>query len=357
MTARRALTAGLVLTAVAAAVSPAFAHTGGSNGYASIAIGQGSIRYSLTLWPSTLPPAVAEELRLARGGRADSRDRLLGFIHDKVTLVAQGRRCAAGPGLLLPPPPHGESVTLVVDFVCTAAAVRDLLIRDDLFDVLGADYHTLARIEAPGFIGQFAFSPETRETRLRLGGADERGAGTASFFLLGVEHILSGYDHLLFLLALLLGGGGFVAMLKIVTAFTLAHSVTLALAVLDVVVMPDRLVEAAIALSIAVVAAENLVRRRAGPPRWVASFVFGLVHGFGFSSALRELGLPREGLALALLGFNLGVEAGQALVVALALPLLLGLRRTRWEWRVVAASSAAILLVGLILLVERAAGW
>jgi hypothetical protein len=357
MTSRRALTAGLALTALAAAVSPAFSHTGGSNGYASIAIGQGSIRYNLTLWPSTLPSTVAEELRLARAGRVDSRDRLLGFIRDKITLVAQGRRCTGGPGFLLPPPPHGESVTLVVDFVCADAAVRDLLIRDDLFDVLGADYHTLARIEAPGFIGQFAFSPETRQTRLRLGGAGERGGGIASFFLLGVEHILSGYDHLLFLLALLLGGGGFVAMLKIVTAFTLAHSVTLALAVLDVVVVPDRLVEAAIALSIAVVAAENLVRRRAVQARWVASFVFGLVHGFGFSSALRELGLPREGLALALLGFNLGVEAGQALVVALALPLLLGLRRTRWEWRVVAASSAAILLIGLILFVERAAGW
>src|SRR5436190_1024668 len=103
-----------------------------------------------------------------------------------IALAAQGRRCAAGPGLLLPPPPHGESVTLVVDFVCAGAAVRDLLIRDDLFDVLGADYHTLARIEAPGFIGQFAFSPETRQTRVRLGSAGERGAGAVSFFLLGV---------------------------------------------------------------------------------------------------------------------------------------------------------------------------
>src|SRR5207249_2426455 len=127
-----------------------------------------------------------------------SRDRLLGVIRDKVTLVAQGKRCEAGPGLLLPPAPRGDSVTFVVDFTC-AEAVSDLLIRDDLFDVLGADYHTLARFEAPGFSGQFAFTPETRETRVTLAGAGEGGRGTVSFFMLGIGHILSGYDHLLFL--------------------------------------------------------------------------------------------------------------------------------------------------------------
>jgi hypothetical protein len=282
---------------------------------------------------------VAEELRLARAGRAPSRDRLLGFLQAKVTLVAQGRRCEAGPGFLRPPPPQGESITLVVDFAC-ADPVQDLLIRDDLFDVLGADYHTLARIEAPGFSGQFAFTPETR--------------GTVSFFLLGIEHILSGYDHLLFLLGLLLRGGGWVSLAKIITAFTLAHSVTLALAVLNLVVLPARLVEAVIALSIAFVAAENLFLSPVVSRRWLVSFCFGLVHGFGFSAALRELGLPSHGLLLSLFGFNAGVEAGQALVVAVVLPLIVVLRRSRWEKRMVWSSSLAILLVGLVLFVERA---
>ena len=352
MIARWALAAGVALAAAGAAVSPAFPHSGGSTGFASIAIGRESIRYSLTLWPSALPPEVAQELLLARAGRAASRDRLLGVIHDKVTLVVEGRRCEAGPGSLSPPSPHGASVTLIVDFAC-AVAVRDLLIRDDLFDVLGADYHTLARIEAPGFGGQFAFTPETRETRVTVGGAGEGGRGTLSFFLLGVEHILSGYDHLLFLLGLLLRAGGWFSLLKIITAFTLAHSVTLALAVLNVVVLPDRLVEAVIALSIAFVAAENLFLNPVVSRRWLVSFCFGLVHGFGFSSALRELGLPRQGLVLSLLGFNLGVEAGQALVVALALPALVMLRRTGWEPRMVTSSSLAILVIGLVLFVER----
>jgi len=337
----------------AATVSPAVAHTGGSNGYATITLDRAGIRYSLTLWPATMPPAVAEQIRRAGAGHAASRDQLLGFLRDKVTLVAQGRRCQAGPGSVRPGPPPTESLTLVVDFTC-GGDLRDVLIRDDLFDVLGGDYHTLARIDAPGQSTQFAFTPETRETRVRLDAASAGGRGWASFLLLGVEHILTGWDHLLFLLGLLLRGGGWLSLAKIITAFTLAHSVTLALAVLDVVVLPDRLVEAVIALSIAFVAAENLFLSPVVARRWLVSFCFGLVHGFGFSSALRELGLPAHGLLLSLFGFNAGVEVGQAFVVALALPVLMLVRTTRWQQRVIWSSSLAILLVGVILFVERA---
>jgi hypothetical protein len=282
-----------------------------------------------------LPPAVADQLRLAGAGNGASRDRVVAFVRDKVTLIARGRRCEAGPGSLLPITPDAASVTVVVEFGC-GADIRDLLIRDDLFDVLGADYH------------------ESRETRVTLDGAPGGGRGTASFALLGIEHILSGWDHLLFLLGLLLCGGGWLALAKIITAFTLAHSITLALAVLDVVVLPDRLVEAVIALSIAFVAAENLFSSPVVSRRWLVSFGFGLVHGFGFSSALRELGLPTHGLLLSLFGFNAGVEIGQAIVVAVALPALALVRHTRWERRMIWSSSLAILLVGVVLFVERA---
>jgi HupE / UreJ protein len=348
---RRALVAGLVL-AVAAAASAARAHTGGSTGHAAVTIDGASIRYRLTLWPSTMPPAVAEELRLAREGRVHARDRLLAVVRDKVTLTAQGKRCAPGEGSLAPAAPGVESVTLVVDFAC-ADAVRDLLIRDDLFDAFGADHHTIGRIDAPGSTTAFAFAPDMREARLTVAGAGG-GRGVASFVALGIEHILTGWDHLLFLLALLLHGGGPLAMVKIITAFTIAHSVTLSLAVLDVVVLPGRLVEAVIALSIAAVAAENLFARPSVTRRWMVSFSFGLVHGFGFSSALRELGLPSQGLVLSLFGFNAGVELGQALVVAVALPALILLRRTSWEKRMIWGASMAILVVGLVLFVERA---
>jgi hypothetical protein len=325
------------------------AHTGGSNGYAAIAVEGASIRYTLTLWPAALPPAVAQEIRATRAGDAAARDRLLAVVRGKVALAAQGQRCEAGAGSVRPGAVTGESLTLVVEFGC-GGPVRELLIRDDLFDVLGADYHTLARIDGLGATAQFAFQPDARETRATA----EGGRGVASFVLLGVEHILGGWDHLLFLLALLLRGGGWWSLVRIVTAFTCSHSVTLALAVLDVVTMPGRLVEAVIALSIALVAAENLVARPVVARRWVVSFCFGLVHGFGFSSALREAGLPADGLVLSLLGFNLGVELGQALVVAAALPLLALVRRTRWERRVIWSASAAMLVLGVVLFLERA---
>jgi hypothetical protein len=326
---------------------PALAHEGGSNGYAVVTIEADRVRYDLTLWPASLPPPVREHVERARTGDGPSRDRLLAAVRDKVTLIAGGRRCEAGPGSIPAAESAAESLTLVVEFAC-ADADRDLLIRDDLFDVFGRDYHTLARIEAPGRTVQFAFTPETRESRVSAA-----AGGFGSFLRLGVEHILSGWDHLLFLLALLLRGGGWLALAKIITAFTAAHSVTLALAALEVVTLPDRLVEAVIALSIAAVAAENLLGRPVLSRRWLVSFGFGLVHGFGFSSILREIGLPTQGLLLSLLGFNTGVELGQALVVAVALPALALLRHTRWEGRVIRTASLAVLIVGAALFVER----
>jgi hypothetical protein len=345
--------ASLAICALAAGTPAALAHTGGSTGYASIVISGNTVQYSLTLSPSVLPPAVAEDLVRARSGRADSRDRLLGHLRDKLALTDQGRPCEPAHGFVEAQRAEVESVTLVMDFAC-AATVRDLVIHDDLFDVLGPDHHTLARVESPGVTRELAFATEAREARISLDASHETSGGAGSFVLLGVEHILTGYDHLLFLLALLLRGGRLVSLLKIITAFTLAHSVTLALAVLDVVVLPDRLVEAVIALSIAFVAAENLFLSPVVARRWLVSFCFGLVHGFGFSSALRELGLPAHGLLLSLFGFNAGVEVGQAFVVALALPVLMLVRTTRWQQRVIWSSSLAILLVGVILFVERA---
>ncbi|HEY7518134.1 MAG TPA: HupE/UreJ family protein [Methylomirabilota bacterium] len=349
MTARRMpITLAAVVLTLAAAVA---AHEGGSNGYAAIAVQRDTIRYSLTLWPAALPAPVASQIMRAREGDAGSRDALIGFVRDKVALTAHGQRCQPGAAVDLPPNPATDSLTLIVNFACTGA-IHTLTIRDDLFDVFGADYHTLARIDLPHRTAQFAFSPEAREATLTL---ERAPAGDVlGFVRLGVEHILDGWDHLLFLLVLLLRGGHWLSLAKIITAFTLAHSVTLALAALDVIVLPDRLVEAIIALSIAVVAAENLFLRPVVVRRWLVSFAFGLVHGFGFSSVLRELGLPTQGLLLSLFGFNAGVELGQAAVVAVALPLLALVRKTRWERRVIWSSSAAILLVGVFLFVDRA---
>lgn len=186
----------------------------------------------------------------------------------------------------------------------------------------------------------------------------------------GIWHIWIGFDHILFLLSLLLpavlvvhlrrwqGVGSFGAALRevlwVVTSFTAAHSITLSLAALGWISLPSRLVESAIALSVVLAAANNLwpiVEHR----RWAVAFGFGLIHGFGFASVLSELGLPADALVLSLLGFNAGVEVGQMAIVAAFLPVVYVLRNTRLYLRgVFVAGSWLTMLVALVWLIERA---
>jgi hydrogenase/urease accessory protein HupE len=164
----------------------------------------------------------------------------------------------------------------------------------------------------------------------------------STYFVLGVEHILFGIDHLLFVLALLMIVDGWRKLVATITAFTVAHSVTLAGASLGLVSMPQQPVEAVIALSIVFVAME-IVHWRQGRPGltrrapWIVAFAFGLLHGFGFAGALSEIGLPEHAIPSALLFFNVGVEAGQLAFVAAVMLAWAGLKRVRpptWAWRV-----------------------
>lgn len=177
------------------------------------------------------------------------------------------------------------------------------------------------------------------------------------FIKLGVEHIWTGYDHLLFLFALLVVCRSFRSIVGIISCFTLAHSLTLALATLDVLALPPRLVEAAIAVSIVYVGAENLWRRGEEPRgRWALTFAFGLIHGFGFASVLRDLGVGTigQGIGMPLFTFNLGVEVGQIVIAAIVLPLVWQLRKREWfVRRGVPALSAVVVVAGLYWLVER----
>ncbi len=191
----------------------------------------------------------------------------------------------------------------------------------------------------------------------------------------GIKHIAIGFDHILFLVALLLPAvlvrtkaertgdtrwmpvadmhTAFITVLKIVTAFTIAHSITLSLAALDVVRLPSRLVESLIAVSVLATALDNLwpfLPRK----RWLVAFSFGLIHGFGFASVLADLNLPNSSLLLSLLGFNIGVEVGQLALVAILIPLAYFTRTTRAYPRVaLQAGSVAIAAVSLGWLLER----
>ncbi|HKX30915.1 MAG TPA: HupE/UreJ family protein [Blastocatellia bacterium] len=175
------------------------------------------------------------------------------------------------------------------------------------------------------------------------------------FLQLGVEHILLGFDHLAFLCALLIAGSTFREAAKIITSFTAAHSITLAVATLDLVRIPSNIVEPMIAVSIIYVSLENIFRRnRQG--RWLLTFAFGLIHGFGFAYVLRELGVGTQGggVALPLVSFNLGVELGQLAIAALVLPLIWKLhQRSTFATRYVPVGSALIALAGGYWLVQR----
>lgn len=178
----------------------------------------------------------------------------------------------------------------------------------------------------------------------------------AGFLWLGVEHIGMGYDHLVFLFGLLIVTRSFRAALVVITCFTLAHSITLAVATFDLVNLPGQYTEPLIAATIIYVGAENIVRRGDPHGRWLLTFVFGLIHGFGFASVLRELGVGAHGggVTMPLFAFNLGVELGQIALAAVALPLIWKLRtKPAFVRNVVPGCSAAVAALGGYWLIQR----
>ena len=240
-----------------------------------------------------------------------------------------------------------------------------------LFDV-DAQHRGLLKLDLDGATHSAVLGPQSGV--LKFSEAATAGDQFVQYLREGVWHIWIGFDHILFLICLLLpavltrrggglsstgmrGVGGFreasVGVLWVVTAFTLAHSITLSLAALEIISLPSRLVESAIAASVVFAAANNL--RPVVQQRWLMAFCFGLIHGFGFASVLAELGLPANALVLSLVGFNLGVELGQMAIVAVFLPLAFVLRHTPFYQRgVFRLGSWAAMLVALAWFVERA---
>ncbi|HCZ13251.1 MAG TPA: hypothetical protein DHV85_01370 [Candidatus Accumulibacter sp.] len=248
-------------------------------------------------------------------------------------------------------------------------AEGELILRYRLLFELDALHRGLLRLTVDGTSHSAVFAPDRAEQRF-VAGQGSRLAQFGQYLVEGIWHIWIGFDHILFLLALLLpavlvhqaGRWRGVArfrdalheVLWVVTAFTVAHSITLSLAALGLVQLPSRLVESAIAASVVLAAANNLKPLVEGR-RWLVAFAFGLIHGFGFASVLAELGLPQQSLVLSLLGFNLGVEVGQLAIVALFLPLAYGLRNTAFYRRgVFIGGSLATLAIALVWLIERA---
>jgi hypothetical protein len=292
--------------------------------------------------PLVVPSRAAALRHAERAGR---------YVFDRIHVANARASCAYDLG----PPSirdgdRGAPFTFVLHahYRCTHR-IDELGIRDDLFFDLDPQHRALAVVRAFGTTQQLTFGDGHRDAIVR--GSRSFAAEFAEYAVLGIEHIFTGYDHLAFLAGLLLVTAGFAwrrglrETLGVVTAFTVAHSITLVAASLGWVRVSSRVVESAIALSILYVAVEN-VRAREPRHRWWLAFAFGLVHGFGFATVVSHLGLPRRGFALSLLGFNLGVEIGQLAVVATLFPVLAILahepsRRGAREHVVVAALTIA----------------
>ena len=338
---------------------------------AEVVVGRGEVRMTLT-FPTGLAAGADDDGdgRLSSAEVRTHRADLTRLLGERIVVTAGETRAtlavkpitgAVPPNLTAPAAPvsfdgRATHSTMRLLYTWPAGAAGPLTIRYGLFLPGISTASALATILQDGAARSHVFTPEN--TTLAIGAAGQPiWAQAWSFMVLGVKHIVTGYDHVLFLITLLMAGGGLTAVLKIITAFTLAHSVTLSLAVLDVVSLPSRLVESGIALSIAYVAAENLWRReRALTRRWLVTFGFGLIHGLGFASILRELAVGGSNLAVSLVSFNLGVEAGQIVIVAATFGLLAALRRLSWQPVLRRAVSAAAMAAGLVWFLQRAGG-
>ncbi|AEG93222.1 HupE/UreJ family protein [Ramlibacter tataouinensis] len=291
----------------------------------------------------------------------------------RLSFVANGQPCPWSDAAPLQLDRHSDGTYAVLGFAAQCGPLaQGLTLRYSLLFDVDPTHRGLVQWRAPGEEQPqpLVFAVDSAEQPLSLE-APSAWETLRQYVWEGVWHIWIGFDHILFLLALLLPAvlrrqdgrwqpvdslrAALVDVVKVVTAFTLAHSITLSLAALGLVSLPSRLVESVIAASVVVAALANLRGGRASRRRWLMAFIFGLIHGFGFASVLADLGLPQNALVLALVGFNVGVELGQLAIVAVFLPLAFALRRTGfYRVGVLQVGSLLIALVALWWFVERA---
>ncbi|MCJ1676013.1 HupE/UreJ family protein [Streptomyces sp. APSN-46.1] len=297
------------------------------------------------------------------------RAQLLAYLADRLTVALDGASCPAGlDDTGITKRRQFLYARLLLIHRCPGSGTGEFTVRYGVFsetEATGAEHTNMVDYELGGSGGSDVFDAGHRELRVGRSGAVDAGRGASHsdgldvswssvgrFVSMGIEHILLGIDHVLFLVLLLLGAQGWRSVVRLATSFTVAHSVTLALAVLGWVDVPAKIVEPLIALSIVYVAVENLTRGESRH-RVLVVFGFGLLHGLGFAGALSFTDDFGGRLLLSLLSFNLGIELGQLAIVLVAFPLLLLARRYSWSTLAHAAAAAIVGVIGLVWFVER----
>jgi hydrogenase/urease accessory protein HupE len=248
---------------------------------------------------------------------------ILAYVRAHATVLGgDGVLCRPDGGTVAP---DGDGAAVRITWSCAGVA-DPLRYRSTLLLDVSPDARQVVLIGAGADGAQDLLDASRTETALNAARRPSLLQVIARYIEAGTEHIFLGYDHIAFLTSVMLWARRLWPVVKIVTAFTIAHSITLSLAALDVVRIPSAIVEPAIAASIIYVAAENFLSRDV-EKRWRDAFGFGLIHGFGFARALQEFGLPPSALVPALASFNIGVEIGQIAIVSVFVPALLGLDR------------------------------
>ena len=289
----------------------------------------------------------AVDLGMATGAppSGESADAFLRYVNAKVRLgFAGGADC---PRAAKPPRAVGDHVLIELRFHCPPTG-GEREYRVTLFHELDPAARHVVTVDAPKRFALLGVA----NPRLALSSAEGGLAETLwHYALAGIEHIAIGCDHVAFLLAVIAPGGRFWTLFAAITAFTVAHSITLTLAVLGVLAPPVHLVETLIAASVVYAAAENFFVRDLRR-RWILTFAFGLVHGFGFAAALKDYGVPRHAFMPSLAAFNVGVEIGQLLILA-AIVVLWRMAPNAAQRPLVLGVSGVVLVLGLYWLLER----
>jgi hydrogenase/urease accessory protein HupE len=285
---------------------------------------------------------------------AAESDRIVNLIAPRIRLVADGTPLEGARWTPVEPLADRQSLLLRGRFDIARPVGRVGVIAS-LFPY-DPQHQTFVNVYEGGELAAQAILDVNRHEVEHFTGTRQGTLAVVQRFLpSGIHHILIGPDHLLFLIGLLLLGGSVRQLLVLVTAFTVAHSITLSLAALDLVTPPARIIEPAIALSIVYVGADNLMVRGGRDMRGWIAFAFGFIHGFGFANVLRDMDLPARALGWSLFSFNLGVEVGQVLVVAVVATLLAAIRARSEAMgrRLAIAGSVIVIAAGAFWFVER----
>ncbi|MDP4084764.1 MAG: HupE/UreJ family protein [Bacillota bacterium] len=300
--------------------------------------------------------------------------RLQEWIEDSVVLEVNGKQQTSKVSNLKIEKKGDKEVATIHFIYPTYAAGSTVKLLDDIFyeGRNFSSYTNLLSIDYEGQISEAALQGKNRDWTMLLAENQQiqQQAGVTlpspqrpslshtswgSFLVLGMKHILTGYDHLLFIFALLIRKQSIKQYITTVTAFTIAHCITLSLAVLGFIELPSRFVESMIALSICYIAIENIFRNKI-KFRWVITFFFGLIHGLGFASLLKEMNLPKPDLAIALLNFNVGIEIIQLIIVLTLVPILFKLQTTNGYKKFINFGSTSIFILGTIWFFQRMLG-